>query len=224
MAWFGAFDDRLGPSGWVRQADWGSRTSRPAHKVQAVNPVGGLGGPRPSGQSSPAPDRSSCLNAAMRPAPAGWLALVRTDYAAELRHLHTSAARMQVSPHRRRAPPNSPDPVARCRRQGRAGRRQCPAPACRAEGKPCRPRPNTSATTVAGASSRAGSDRRAGAIRPRPCPWTVDGLRLGTVLHRGGLPRWLPEAVQQQRWENPEGENPSRDQPRIHERARVGKL
>jgi hypothetical protein len=52
----------------------------------------------------------------------------------------------------------------------------------------------------------------------------VDGLRLSTVLHRGGLPRWLPEAVQKQRWENPEDENPSRDQHRIHERARVAKL
>ena len=55
-------------------------------------------------------------------------------------------------------------------------------------------------------------------------PVSVDGLGLDTVLHRGGLPRWLAEAVQQQRWENPEAENPSGDQHCIHQRARVAKL
>ena len=53
---------------------------------------------------------------------------------------------------------------------------------------------------------------------------TVDGLRLGTALHRGGLPRWLPEAVQQQRGEDPEDEDPGRDQDRVDERAHVGEL
>jgi hypothetical protein len=59
---------------------------------------------------------------------------------------------------------------------------------------------------------------------PVPVPVAVDGLRLGALRRSGRLPSGLAEAVQQQWWENPEGENPSRDQHRIHERARVAKL
>jgi hypothetical protein len=52
----------------------------------------------------------------------------------------------------------------------------------------------------------------------------VDGLRLGPLPGPGRLPGWLAQAVQQQRGEHSEHENPGRDQSRIHERTRVGEL
>src|SRR5450755_4529672 len=108
IAFESVFDERAGPSGWVRQAEWGSRTSRPAHKVQTLKPVGGAGGPPPFRQSFACAIPLLLRERSNGTAPAWWVGLVRTDYAAELRHVHTCAARMQVSPHRRRAPRNSP--------------------------------------------------------------------------------------------------------------------
>jgi hypothetical protein len=69
-----------------------------------------------------------------------------------------------------------------------------------------------------------GDDRASSKVDTPTVPVTVDGLPLGTVLYTGGLPRGLAEAMQQQRWENPEDENSGRDQHHIHERADVGKL